>query len=74
MVREMSRARLVQIWVAAVALVAVASIVLGARMTIATAAALLAVCLGPPAILLLLWPRAETATIAEVLHDVDQAK
>jgi hypothetical protein len=72
MVREMSRAKLMQIWVATVALVAVASFVLGARVTLATAGALLAVCLGPPAVLLLLWPRAETATIAGVLRDVDR--
>jgi hypothetical protein len=74
MVRAMSRARLMQIWVAAVALVSVASIVLGARVTVATAAALLAVCLVPPAIVALLWPSAAPATIAEVLHDVDQGE
>ena len=72
MVRDMSRAKLMQIWVAAVALAAVASVVLGARVTLATAAALLAVCLVPPVILLLLWPGAEPPTIAEVLHDVDR--
>jgi len=74
MVRTMSRARLMQIWVAAVALVSVASMALGARVTVATAAALVAVCLVPPAIAALLWPSADSATIAEVLHDVDQGK
>jgi len=72
MVRDMSRAKLMQISVAAVVLVAVASVVLGARVTVATAAALLAVCLVPPAILLVLWPGAEPPTIAEVLHDVNR--
>ena len=72
MVRDMSRAKLMQICVVAVVLVAVASVVLGARATVATAAALLAVCLVPPAILLVLWPGAEPPTIAEVLHDVDR--
>jgi len=61
-----------QIWVAAVALVAMASVVLGARVTIATAAAVVALCLVPPAILLLLWPGAEPTSIAQVLHDVDR--
>ena len=61
-----------QICVVAVVLVAVASVVLGTRVTVATAAALLAVCLVPPAILLVLWPGAEPPTIAEVLHDVDR--
>jgi hypothetical protein len=74
MVREMSRVRLMQIWVAAVALVSVASMVLGARVTVATAAAMVAVCLVPPAIAALLWPGTDSATIAEVLHDVDQGK
>ena len=72
MVRDMSRAKLMQICVVAVVLVAVASVVLGTRVTVATAAALLAVCLVPPAILLVLWPGAEPPTIAEVLHDVDR--
>jgi hypothetical protein len=72
MVRDMTRAKLMQICVVAVVLVAVASVVLGARVTVATAAALLAVCLVPPAILLVLWPGAEPPTIAEVLHDGDR--
>jgi hypothetical protein len=72
MVRDMTRAKLMQICVVAVVLVAVASVVLGTRVTVATAAALLAVCLVPPAILLVLWPGAEPPTIAEVLHDVDR--
>ena len=72
MVRELSRAKLMQIWMVAVVLVAVASLVLGVRVTVTTAAALLAFCLVTPAILLLLWPGAELPTIAEVLHDVDR--
>ena len=59
-------------WVVAVAVVAVASIAFGVRMTLGTAAALLAVCVVPPAILLVLWPGSEPPTIAEVLHDVDR--
>ena len=72
MMRDMSRAKLMQIWVAAVAPVAIATVVLGARGTVATAAAVVTLCLVPPAILLLLWPGAEPATIAEVLHAVDR--
>src|SRR5437660_7393096 len=51
--RDMSRAKLMQIWVAAVAPVAIATVVLGARGTVATAAAVVALRLVPPGSLLL---------------------
>ena len=72
MMKTMTRARLIQIWFAAVALIVVAGIALGVDMTIGTAAMLVALCLVPPAIILILWPGAETQTVAEVIHDAER--
>jgi hypothetical protein len=68
MLKNMTRSRLIQVWFAAVVLVIVASITLGASVTIATGVMLLALCLVPPAIVLKLWPGAEAPTAAEVLR------
>jgi hypothetical protein len=70
--KNITRSRLIQIWFAAMALVIVAGIALGAAVTIGTGAMLLALCLVPPAIILLLWPGVQTPTIAEVLHDAER--
>jgi hypothetical protein len=72
MLKDMTRSRLLQIWFAAVALVVVAVIALGAGVTIGTGAMLLALCLIPPAIVLLLWPGVQPPTVADVLHGVDR--
>jgi hypothetical protein len=72
--KEMTRSRLIQVWFAAVALVVVAGVALGAAVTIGTGAMLLALCLVPPAIILMLWPAAQPPTIAEVLHDAERSR
>lgn len=72
--KDMTRARLIQVWFAAMALVVVASLALGVAVTIGTGAMLLALCLVPPAIILMLWPGVPTPTIAEVLHDADRSR
>jgi len=72
MLKDMTRSRLIQVWFAAVALTVVASIEFGARASVGTGTLLLALCLVPPAILLMLWPNAPPPTIAEVLHDADR--
>jgi len=69
MLNDMTRSRLIQVWFVAVALVVVAGVALGASVTIGTGAMLLALCLVPPAILLMLWPFVPAPTVAEVLHD-----
>jgi hypothetical protein len=69
---DMTRSRLIQIWFAAVGLVTVAAFALGATMTLATGAILLALCLVPPAIVLKLWPGRQPQTIAEVLRDTER--
>ena len=71
MLTDMTRSRLIQIWLTAVALVIVAGIALGASVTMGTGALLLALCVAPPAIILTLWPRRQPQTIAEVLHDAE---
>jgi hypothetical protein len=71
MMKDMTRSRLIQVWFAAMALVVVASVALGAAVTIGTGAVLLALCLVPPAMILMLWPGVPTPTIAEVLHDAE---
>ena len=72
MLKDMTRARVIQIWFAAVAVVVVCSVVLGASVTLSTAAVLLALCLAPPAIVLFVWPGVQPPTVAEVLHGVDR--
>ena len=70
----MTRSRLIQVWFAAVALVVVAAVALGAAVTIGTGAMLLALCLVPPAFILMLWPGVQTPTIAEILHDAERTR
>jgi hypothetical protein len=74
MMNDMTRSRLIQVWFAAMALVVVASIALGAAVTVGTGAMLLALGLVPPAVILLLWPDVPTLTIAEVLHDAERGR
>jgi len=70
--RDMTRSRLIQVWFAAVALVVVAGVALGAAVTVGTGTMLFALSLVPPAIVLLLWPGVQPLTAAEVLHGGDR--
>jgi hypothetical protein len=72
MLKDMTRAGLLQVWFAAVALGVVAGIALGANVTIGTGLMLLALCLAPPAIVLMLWPAVQPPTAAEVLRGVER--
>jgi len=74
MLKDMTRSRLIQVWFAAVTLVVVAGVALGAAVTIGTGAMLLALCLAPPAIILMLSPGVQAPTIAEVLHDAERSR
>jgi hypothetical protein len=65
----MTRSKAIQVWFAAVLLVAVAGIALGITMTIGTAALLLAMCLVPPAVVVMLWPSDRASTMAEAIHN-----
>jgi hypothetical protein len=72
MLRNMTRANVIQVWFAAVALVVVAAVALGAEVTVATGGLLLAVSLVPPLIVFLLWPGAQSVTAGDVLHGTDR--
>jgi len=72
MLQDMTRSSVIRLWFGAVLLVVVAGMAYGAAVTIGTGALLLALCLVPPAIILMLW-RVPPRTIAEVLHDTDRA-
>ena len=72
MLKDMTRSRLIQIWFAAIALVVVAGVAFGAAVTVGTGAVLLALCLVPPLIVLMLWPGVQAPTVAEVLHGADR--
>jgi hypothetical protein len=60
--------RVLQIWFAVVLLIVVAAIAMGVSVTIGTGALLLAMCLVPPAVLLMLWP-SDAPTMAESIRD-----
>jgi len=66
--RQLTRLRLLQIWFAVVLLIVVAAIALGVSVTLGTGALLLAMCLVPPAVLLMLWP-SDAPTMAESIRD-----
>ena len=66
---HVTRSKVIQVWFAAVLLVAVAGIALGITVTIGTAALRLAMCLVPPAVVLMLWPSDNASTLAEAIRD-----
>jgi hypothetical protein len=68
MLKDMTRSRVIQVWFAAVVLVVVAGVALGAAVTVGTGVLLLALCLVPPVIILVLWPGVQPPTASEVLH------
>jgi hypothetical protein len=72
MLKNLTRAKLIRIWFAAVVAMIAGGASLGARVTASTGAMLLGLCLVPPAIVLLLWPGVQPPTAADVLHDVDR--
>jgi hypothetical protein len=71
MLNAMTRSRVTQAWFAAVTLIIVASLALGASVTVRTGALLLALSLVPPVIVFMLWPRPQPRTTAEMLYPPD---
>jgi len=72
MLNNISRARLVGTWFAAVAVVFACSVIVGAPMTIGAGELWLVGCLVPPAVMLLVWRGAPPVTVAELLYAVDR--
>jgi hypothetical protein len=72
MLKDMTRSRVIQVWFAAVALVVAAAVVLGASVTASTGIMLLALCVVPPAIVLVLWPGIQAPPVAHMLREADR--
>jgi len=72
MLKHLTRSTVIQVWFGAAALIVAGSIALGAQMSVGTGAMLAALCLVPPAIILVLWPAVEQPTVAEVLHHAER--
>ena len=72
MLKGMSRTRLVGFWFAAVAVIIAWVVATGVNIAISTAALLLAMCLVPPAIMLLVWRGAPAPTVGELLYSVNR--
>jgi hypothetical protein len=72
MLKNLTRGKLIQVWFAVVVLVVVALFALGATVTLATGAILLALCLVPPIMTLMLWPGDQPPTAGDVLRGADR--
>jgi hypothetical protein len=72
MLKQMTRSRLIQVWFAAVLLIAVAALAFGVSVTVGTGAVLFVLSLAPPAIVLLLWPGVQSPTAADVLYGTER--
>ena len=70
MLKGISRTRLVGFWFAAVAVIIAWVVATGVNIAIGTAA-LLTMCLVPPAIMLLVWRGAPPPTVGELLYSVN---
>jgi hypothetical protein len=71
MLKDVSRLRLVGAWCAAVIVIGAGGVVAGMAITVGYAALLLAICVVPPAVMLLVWGGAPPQTVAELLHSAD---
>ena len=74
MLKHMTRSKLLTIWFSAVVVVVVSVIALGVAVSVDTGVLLLAMCLVPPLLVMMLWPTGGPQTIAEVLHDAQERR
>ena len=72
MVNNMTRSKFMQVWFATIALMVVAGVAFGMTVTTGTGMMLAAMSLVPPAIVLLLWPRVQSRSASDVLHDTNR--
>jgi hypothetical protein len=72
MMKDISRARLAGMWVAAVIVVAACSVFWGIALTLNNGALWLVACVVPPAVMYLVWRGAPPITVAELLYSVDR--
>jgi len=71
MIQNMTRAKAIKVWFAAVALLLTMAIAFGVDVTAGTAALLLALCVVPPIIVLMIWPGVQPPTVGDVVHGRD---
>ena len=71
MLKNVSRAKLVASWFAAIVVLFAVSVVLGADLSIGATELWLLACFAPPTVMLFVW-RAPTPTVAELLYIVNQ--
>ena len=72
MLSNMTRARVIQGWFAAVALVVVAVVAFGAEVKVGTGGMMLALSIVPAVIIFVLWPEAQSLTAGEVIRGTDR--
>ena len=72
MLSNMTRTRVIQAWLVAVALVVGAALTFGAEVNVSTAGVALTLGLVPPLIVFLLWPEAESVTARDVIGGTDR--
>jgi hypothetical protein len=68
MLNNMTRVQVIQVWFAAVALVAVAAMAFGAAVNVGTGGMLLALSIVPAVLIFLLWPQDQAVTAGDVLR------
>jgi hypothetical protein len=72
MLKKMTRARVIQVWFAAVVLVFVAALAFGPEVTVGTGVMLLLLSIVPPVIAFFLWPAADAPTVGDVIRGTDR--
>jgi hypothetical protein len=72
MLNGLTRTKVIQFWLAAVAVAVAGGVALGVEVTMSTGVLLIASALVPPAILLFLWREAPPPTVAEIMHSTDR--
>ncbi|HVC20499.1 MAG TPA: hypothetical protein VNE16_10500 [Vicinamibacterales bacterium] len=71
MLKRASGTQWLGIWFAAIAAVAILTVLLGATVTVSAGLLLAVVAMVPPAVMLFVWRGDPPVTVAELLHDVD---
>ena len=72
MLKNMTRVRVIQVWFAALTLVAVAAMAFGAAVKVGTGGMLLAVSIVPAVLIFLLSPQDQAVTAGDVLRGTDR--
>ena len=74
MLSSITRARVIQVWLGALAVVVVAAVAFGATVTAGLAGVVLTLSIVPPLVVFLLWPEAQSLTAGDVLRGTDRRR